>query len=281
MNIKRRKLIYALSRPLQRFWSGRVTNPVFIIGCSRSGTTLLSRLLSYHHDVAEWSEANDVWDPVSVRRDNDGYPLHFWDETQWYIEDWRISMADRHQEIRAIFGFYQTLLRRSCFVNKSPINTFRVPDIVHIFPDARIIHMVRDGRAVSVSYAHKLQQKFGEHPDQYAGTNLMKPFDEMVVAMGAFWKLNLEEVARQDNALALSARQKMIELTYESLCDDRDRALKTICDFIGLDAGRFSPRLAQEPIASRNDKWRQEVGAELLRKMDAAMQPLLSNRGYR
>ena len=130
MHFKHRAWLAVLSRPGQAFWAGRVTRPLFIIGCSRSGTTLLSRLMSTHLDVAEWSEANDVWDPVSVRRAADGRPMHFWDDTQGYLESWRADLPAFGLEARAIFGMYQTLLGRWKLVNKSPINTFRIPEIL-------------------------------------------------------------------------------------------------------------------------------------------------------
>lgn len=280
MNLKRRKILALFARPAAGFWAARLKNPVFIIGCSRSGTTLLSRLMSTHRDVSEWSEANDVWDPISVRRDEDGRPLHFWDDTDGYIRHWRVGMASRRREIRAIFGIYQSIMGRPVFVNKSPINTFRVPDILDIFPDARIVHMVRDGRAVSVSYAYKLAQKMREHPDQYEGTDLSQPFDQMVVRLAAFWKANLDEVARQDQAHRLTERGIILELTYEELCDDRTAALGRLCRFAGLDPQRFGPKLALEPVVSRNDKWRKDIDSALLEQMAAQMQPTLSQRGY-
>jgi hypothetical protein len=280
MNIKRRKLLKALSGPFQGFWAGRVQNPIFIVGCSRSGTTLLARLMRTHRDVAEWSEANDVWDPVSVRRDNDGRPLHFWIDTPAYLLDWRHSIAHRHQELRAIFGLYQSILRKPAFVNKSPINTFRLVEILDIFPDARIIHIVRDGRAVSVSYTHKLFQKMRAHPEQYESADLIQPFDQLVVRLAAFWKANLEEVTRQDQALGMTRRGILLELTYEDLCDDRSAALHRVCRFVGLNPNRFGPRLGREPVTSRNDKWKTDVNPDLLDRMVSAMEPLFSQRGY-
>jgi hypothetical protein len=280
MNLKHRRLLNILSMPMQPLWSARVREPLFIIGCSRSGTTLLSRLMSTHLDVANWSEGNEVWDPVSVRYDASGRPMHFWDNTEGYLASWRAGMANRHAEIRAIFGIYQTLHGKRKLVNKSPINTFRIPDIMQIFPDAKVVHMLRDGRAVSVSYAHKLAQKMRENPGQYEGTELNQPFDKMVVRLAAFWKENLEEVTRQDEALHLSERGILLEMTYEELCDGQQAALTKICRFAGLDPARFGPKLAQEPVASRNDKWKKDIDPALLDKIVGQMQPVLSKRGY-
>ena len=280
MHLKRRKWLSALSRPAQGYWASRVSRPLFIIGCSRSGTTLLSRLMSSHRDVAEWSEANDVWDPIPVRRDADGRPLHFWDDTEGYLQSWRADLPTLGPQIRAIFGMYQALMGRQKLVNKSPINTFRIPEMLALFPDAQFVHMVRDGRAVSVSYAYKLAQKMGEHPEQYDQAVRGLPFDQMVVRLAGFWQANLAEVARQDAALGLTGHGALLELTYEALCDDRAQALGQICRFAGLDADRFGPGLAREPVSSRNDKWRSEVDPTLLDRMVRCMEPELSARGY-
>src|SRR5687767_8932943 len=51
------------NRKLHRSLRSRVRRPIFIIGCARSGTTLVNSLFAAHPEVAVWSEANDVWDP--------------------------------------------------------------------------------------------------------------------------------------------------------------------------------------------------------------------------
>jgi hypothetical protein len=63
----KRQIVTALANLMPDFWISQLHNPIFIIGTARSGTTLLVRLLGSHPDIANWSEANVIWDPT-------GYP---------------------------------------------------------------------------------------------------------------------------------------------------------------------------------------------------------------
>ena len=51
-------------------------------------------------------------------------------------------------EIKSIFGTYQSLARRDVFLNKTPFHSFRIPYLREYFPDAKLIYIRRDGRAV-------------------------------------------------------------------------------------------------------------------------------------
>ena len=59
------------------------------------------------------------------------------------------SAAD-DQRLRAAFGAYQRLTRGRYLVNKSIMITFMVEYVLDVFPDARFIHLLRDGRSVAL-----------------------------------------------------------------------------------------------------------------------------------
>ena len=186
-----------VAKSFPEFSQKQLKNPIFLIGCGRSGTTLLARLLGMHRDIANWSEANEILDP-------EWYP---WRPTNHHLtpmeydpvaftKRWWLDAQNRQDEIKAIFGAYQWLQRKAYFLNKSPFNTFRIPHLLEIFPNARFIHLSRDGRAVAYSYARKLQaeNKLKEWPEPQR-TLFRESFEEFAIQISLFWKSNLEEVA--------------------------------------------------------------------------------------
>lgn len=243
---------------------------------------MLSRLLGFHAGVANWSEANEIWDPQ-------GYPWHtsplkrppmVVDPHTFTLHWWRDNQP-RQGEIQAIFGAYQWLSGRACFLNKSPLNTFRVPHLLTMFPKARFIHLIRDGRAVVYSYAQRDHQKMQMQPELYKALNFKPSFEEFVLQLGTFWKANIEEVAQQDRVLSLSQKGILLELTYENLCDDMSSVLNRICHYIGLDPCHFAPGVKQEQVELRNYKWQTGLDTRLIKPLIMAMEPTLTQKGYR
>ena len=245
--LTRRTLLLLAAKTLPQYWAARLHNPVFIIGSARSGTTVLTELLSFHRDIADLSEANDVWDPT-------GYPWSessretppLWIDPIAHTQRWWRDTEPRQQELRAIFGAYQTLLRKKVFLNKTPLNTFRIPYLLKIFPDARFIHIIRDGRATVHSYVVKQLKDINSHPEPYRQIDAAQSADKLALQLAWFWQENLKEVGRQDAAHKLTECGKLLEVTYEDLCADVHTTLNQICKFISINKARCSTRSLPE-----------------------------------
>jgi hypothetical protein len=116
--------------------------PIVIIGMSRSGTTLVGRLLESQPDVHLETEPHMLWKAGSFR--------HLPDDV---VEDDPDAVAWIRNELLSAAGT-RTL------VEKSPVNCLR-PDLVHrVFPDARIVYVERDAaRCVDSNYHRTLAQE--------------------------------------------------------------------------------------------------------------------------
>jgi hypothetical protein len=254
---------------------------VFIIGCSRSGKSILGRLLDRHRDVAELSEANNIWDPT-------GYPWYasgqetppIWVDPEAYTRRWWRDTRSQQQAIRATFGAYLFIRRKRVFLNNTGFNTFRIPYLLEMFPDARLLHIARDGRAVVHSYARKVCQKIQEHSDPYEMLGIDLSDRNVSMQIASYWRACLEEVARQDQALGLSQAGLLMELSYEELCADMRGTLTRVCEYLNLDVKRFSPRVWDIELSNQNHQWH-EMDGGLLDEIVARMEPALHQKGYR
>lgn len=117
-----------------------IKRPLIILGAARSGTTLLGHLLARHPAVAYWEEPKHIWRAGHAYRRHDVRSA----------EDATPKVATY---IRRAFGRFLSRTGKTHFAEKTPGNCFRVPFIAEIFPDAKFVHLIRDGRAVAASAA--------------------------------------------------------------------------------------------------------------------------------
>ncbi len=116
----------------------KVVKPIILIGSGRSGTTMLGSIFSHHPDVAYWVEPRPIW---MYRH---AYRSHH-----------ELSAADLTAAVaryidRSVARF---MARAGCsrFAEKTPSNCLRIPFIHALYPDCRIINIIRDGREVVAS----------------------------------------------------------------------------------------------------------------------------------
>jgi hypothetical protein len=255
-------------------------NPVFIIGCARSGTSVLKRLLGAHRQIDAYpSEANELWHPTSypwtsgARR---APPL--WQAPAAFTADSLTHWPPGHAErIRRSFGWHQCLRARPVFLGKSSMINFMLADVERLFPDARFIHIVRDGRAVALSYAEKEGRKMEAAADLYRGAGLWYEPDALIMHMGRLWQDTLAEIEQASAGLDWRENGRYHVCRYEDLCREPATVLRRLLEFIGVDDPALPPG---EPVSDMNHKFRERLSAPLLRELTTALAPTLAAHGY-
>lgn len=144
--------------------------PVFIVGCPRSGTTLLQRMLDAHPDVAVapetffvrrfWQRRADygdlAHDAAFARLLDDVTALPAFAEMGLDAEAFVRDATQRERTYAAVFRqLLQQFARKQgarVVGEKTPNHVLYLSTLHTFFPEARFIHLVRDARAVANSW---------------------------------------------------------------------------------------------------------------------------------
>jgi omega-hydroxy-beta-dihydromenaquinone-9 sulfotransferase len=156
-----------------------IIKPIFIVGCHRSGTTVLYETLAKHPDLVCWTNASAFVPhmPILANRilstakksDTNGVErfmkdglkisyftpsegIRIWEqfspETGDYCLDETTNNPRMEQYIKLMIRKHLKHMGGSRFLNKNPDNSVRIRYLNKLFPDALFIHILRDGRAV-------------------------------------------------------------------------------------------------------------------------------------
>ena len=100
--------------------------------------------------------------------------------------------------------------------------------------DIKVIRLIRDGRAVALTYMNPAEFADTKRPDLRAGgTGGNREKERLSMAQAAHqWKRSNEAA---ENLLRRLDKTRWIEIRYEQLCSDTEKTLNNLFNFIGLD----------------------------------------------
>jgi hypothetical protein len=152
-------------------------HPIFIVGMPRSGSTLVEQIISSHHLVhgaGELSNLQDMIGPIVSDNLTQGSDI-----ASTWIGDKKINFSDAYSIPEKAFLYireqYLDVLSNlnvpeSVITDKSLNNFLYIGFILTAFPDAKIIHMKRDARAICWSiYSLYMELNFGTDFEDLAG----------------------------------------------------------------------------------------------------------------
>jgi hypothetical protein len=286
-----------------RTMTGPSSNPcLFVVGCPRSGTTLLRRILDAHPDLAITPETHWVIRcferGIGVTPEGFATPdlvTHLAASPKLgrtgigRTELERLLPAGRPvpyaEFVRAFFDLYGRIENKPRVGDKTPGYVRRLPLLHDLFPDARIVHLIRDGRDVVLSALAwrrwpKLSKRFA--------TARLHP-----VPTAALW---WERHVRSGREAGAALRSDIYhEVRYEALVADPAATAESLCSFLDLhfdDAMlRFHEKRARrEPGLSAKKAWlpptpglrawTKEMSVEDVERFEAMAGDLLEELGY-
>lgn len=278
----------------------------FVCGVTRSGTTLLRLMLDSHPDLAIPGETH--WVPKLIKSferskqtADDAADLVIdhkrWGDFHLDGEVVRNRIRELHpvtaaDAIRAFYLIYAEREGKTRYGDKTPGYIQEMRRIQRVLPEARFVHIIRDGRDVSLSH---LRMNWG--PETYAQS-------------AKLWRNRIRKARKMAPSI-----DHYTEVRFEDLVADTEGVLRRVCEFIELDfdpvmltyheraEGRLaekardlprrnrpdqlaatrleSHRLAKEPPRSdRVGMWRERMTPEEVAEYEAVAGDMLVELGY-
>ena len=264
--------------------------PIFVIGHPRSGTTLLASMLGRHPDVASTPETLYLLQgrfqlapaiatgPGAVAARIHRTPLRRLARDRARLEA-DLAAAAPLSEAK-VFGVLLASFTRasgaSRVVEKTPMHLRHVETILDWFPDARIVWILRDGRAC-VASLRKVP---------WASSNPTR--------LAADWVRNMAFA----EAAEARAGASLLRVRFEALTADPVAEMDRIQDFLGLPRSEavhdhtrkvdtvkafergWKENVGKPIIGTRAEAWRDELTPAIRRTLAGIMDPTLARLGY-
>jgi hypothetical protein len=187
------------------------------------------------------------------------------------------SPVDVPEAFRQLYARYAAARGKRYAGDKTPANVLHVKLLADSFPEARFLHIIRDGRDVVPSL---MDMHFG--PDRFGAATL-------------FWR---DRVSRGREGGRRVGTDRYREVRYEDLVANPESVLREVCSFLGLtfepkmleyheradellDGLRFTHHvqgIRRPPVAVRD--WRTDMPDHEVQLFEALAGDLLDELGY-
>lgn len=249
----------------------RVLPVRYIIGCGRSGTTILGNTLAKHPRAHFLYEPYHLWERIDTRADMTAF--HSPPRDKLVIMDAQHAQPKHLEVYRRLIATSGNPARHDCVIEKTPINACRIGWIEQLEPDARYVHIVRNGLAVAASIERIVlrptyRMAWRPNYDQWWGEDMIKwkslaeqgeqrgygigctHLLESHLQRGAYeWVVSLSEIDRWREALG----PRLLELTLTELTADPATQIGRIAAHFGLESSGSWLDLAAGSIKDENE----------------------------
>ena len=314
-----------------------IVRPVLIVGAPRSGTSMLQKVLRNHPEfwslpsesdmiwdqfchpaLRAWeSEALDESDLTAADRERiielfEDYirPAAFWRPFEKTNLIWGFRrMPAVRRVMRQVFARVLPHIRRSSdkeipkrLLEKTASNCFRLGYVTGVFPDAKIIYPVRDGRNTINSminawrhpkrfFSYDVPVKLNIAGYRYDRWNFVLPpgwreyTERSLAEVCAFQWRSCHEFMLAETAKE-QYRDRVLRIRLEEFVAAPEKSMKQLAGFLDLPYDDYFERVAKElPVVNSpdgdvsRDKWRGE-NLELIESVMPMIAPTMQRLGY-
>ena len=238
--------------------------PVFVVGSSRSGTSLLAAMLNAHSELACGPESQ-ILNKITADELQDIFLDPNWPKQaveklssitlaeQRVIDVFGVSpdqlenaLSDKSKKISSLFealcGTFAAKQGKSRWVEKTPRHLLHLPVLRKEFPQARIIRIVRDPRDSALSMRQLPWASNHYLPNLY---------------LWCEWYSRSHDFFLNDS--------HSLTVSYESLVRNTEQTLKQICEFIDVqfEVEMMNTSRSAKSVATKNEPWKEQVSGPM------------------
>jgi hypothetical protein len=267
-----------------------IEKPIFIVGTGRCGSTALHHVLASHPVTAWFSRLCDTrphepyvnrWAlhvldlpflerflrkliyPVEAYRLWDHYCPGFSEPCRDLLKE----DVTPHNRSSIRYFTAKMLTARRCRLLVKITGWPRIGFLKEVFPDARFIHIYRDGRAVANSYLSTswwsgwrgpAGWRWGELPLEYR--QKLERHNQSFVALAAIqWSILMDAQKKAKQELSSN---NLLEIRYEDMCKDPVGIFHRATEFTELEwSARFQFAIQARSFVNTNYKWQHQLSA--------------------
>ncbi|MDH5570291.1 MAG: sulfotransferase [Gammaproteobacteria bacterium] len=284
--------------------------PIFIVGTGRCGSTILNKMLAEHPHLAFLTTASNVfpshpgiqrlvlrtWDkpilgPLLRLRLIAGEGWNLWDRyvpgfSRCY-RDFRAGDITQNQKLKLRRELPRLLTKKRNRLLIKFTGWTRIGFIKEVFPDARIIHITRDPRAVINSM---LQVDFwtGRHGPYHLNwgglteeeSDIWNRFNQSFVALAVIeYKKILTAYHDSIERMPKNEINDILNLSYSNICKDHINEMNKVLTFCDLEQHpSFVKKLSSYNLKNQNDKWKSNLTLKQQQVLEAIITELDLNK---
>ncbi|MFZ1547409.1 MAG: sulfotransferase, partial [Candidatus Nitrotoga sp.] len=252
----------------------------FVIGTGRCGTTMLAQMLNSHSKICvphelqilfEYSNNGARLYEIFKKKKNEylgpkdfvelvearcPHKFHEYFDYRNFFERRQYPIRSLKELVNSLYSEIAESKYKKIFIEQTPWYGQRIDILNELFPDAKYIHMVRDGRDVAISFARTPWW----HND--IGQNLER------------WHTEVRQIIDSSNKILNS--NQMLQVRYEDFVEQPGVELRRICEHLGvnfeyamldtttyIDYGLYSKSNARNVSSAALNEWRENKSAPI------------------
>lgn len=207
---------------------------IFVVGNSRSGTTLISRFLNNNDDVYISNETHYYTTDYYHGLYNEEFKSAF-DKIQKYGVYRYVDQGKKNSTSSNEVDYYLNL-KNNAIANKALIGGDQTPQNVHYLKfilssfssNNFVINMIRDPRAISASQKHKWKAMLRDKRNNYPLSEIVRSyFTYNIILTPLIWRSSVRK--------GVVEHENLINIKYEDFVGNPHLVGEEICRFIGLE----------------------------------------------
>ena len=225
---------------------------IFVVGNSRSGTTMMGRILGKHPDVYTFGElhffgqlcappfsselrpANAAKLAAELRCvQQEGYRTH--GNPRRFLKEAEAYLNGLTAYPKTPAGLFSTFLRHEATkhsktipCDQTPRNVFYIKDILELYPEAQIINMIRDPRDVLLSQKRKWKRRFLGGSDMPVKESLRDWMNYHPITISHIWRTAV------NTADQFAQHERVTSIYFEELLTHSETTVKRVCDAVNI-----------------------------------------------